>query len=83
VRGRNDRLHGGLGLRWDREREVRLRRPSHVADAERCQNPIAKTINSELSVLRQVLKHAKLWARFQDEYKALKNTKPPVGPSSD
>jgi integrase len=38
-----------------------------------------KTINSELSVLRQVLKHAKLWYRFADDYKALKNTKPPAG----
>src|SRR5262249_30068020 len=38
-----------------------------------------KTVNSELSVLRQVLKHAKLWSRVQDEYKPLKNTKPPAG----
>ena len=28
-----------------------------------------KTINGELSVLRQLLKHAKLWYRFADEYK--------------
>lgn len=38
-----------------------------------------KTINGELSVLRQLLKHAKLWYRFADEYKPLKNTKPPAG----
>ena len=38
-----------------------------------------KTINGELSVLRQVLRHAKLWYRFEDEYKPLKNIKPPVG----
>jgi hypothetical protein len=38
-----------------------------------------KTINSELSVLRQLLKHAKLWYRFTDDYRALKNTKPPAG----
>jgi hypothetical protein len=38
-----------------------------------------KTVNSELSVLRQVLKHAKLWYRFSDDYRALKNTKPPAG----
>jgi integrase len=38
-----------------------------------------KTINSELSVLRQVMKHAKLWYRLSDEYRPLKNTKPPVG----
>ena len=37
-----------------------------------------KTVNSELSVLRQVLKHAKLWYRFSDDYRALKNTKPPA-----
>jgi hypothetical protein len=38
-----------------------------------------KTVNSELSVLRQILKHAKLWYRFADDYKPLKNTKPPAG----
>src|SRR5436190_16065313 len=38
-----------------------------------------KTVNSELSVLRQLLKHAKLWYRFAEDYKALKNTKPPAG----
>lgn len=38
-----------------------------------------KTINGEVSVLRQVLRHARLWYRFQEDYRALKNTKPPVG----
>lgn len=38
-----------------------------------------KTINSELSVLRQLLKHAKVWYRFAEEYKPLRNTKPPAG----
>ena len=38
-----------------------------------------KTINGELSVLRQVLRHARLWYRFEDDYRALRNTKPPVG----
>ena len=38
-----------------------------------------KTINGEVSVLRQVLRHAKLWYRVEDEYRALKNTTPPVG----
>ena len=38
-----------------------------------------KTINGELSVLRQLLRHARLWYRFEDDYRALKNTKPPVG----
>jgi len=37
-----------------------------------------KTINGELSVLRQLLKHAKLWYRFED-YKPIRNHKPPVG----
>ena len=38
-----------------------------------------KTINGELSVLRQVLRYARLWYRLQDDYRALKNTKPPAG----
>jgi integrase len=38
-----------------------------------------KTINGELSVVRQLLKHAKLWYRFAEEYKPLRNTKPPAG----
>jgi integrase len=38
-----------------------------------------KTINGEVSVLRQVLKHARLWHRFSDDYKPLRNYKPPVG----
>jgi hypothetical protein len=37
-----------------------------------------KTINGELSVLRQVLKRAKLWYRFEDEYTTLRNRKPPL-----
>ena len=37
-----------------------------------------KTINGELSVLRQLLKHARLWYRFED-YEPLSNTKPPIG----
>jgi integrase len=38
-----------------------------------------KTINGQLSVLRQVLTHAKLWYRFKEDYKALRNDKLPVG----
>jgi len=38
-----------------------------------------KTINGELSVLRQILKRAELWYRFEDDYKVLRNLKPPVG----
>lgn len=46
---------------------------NHRLDAGRA----PKTINGEVSVLRQVLKHAKLWHRF-DDYKPIPNTKPPV-----
>jgi integrase len=38
-----------------------------------------KTVNGELSVLRQVLRHARLWYRFDEDYQALRNTKAPVG----
>jgi integrase len=38
-----------------------------------------KTINGELSVLRQILRHARLWYRFEEDYRALRNTKPPIG----
>lgn len=38
-----------------------------------------KTVNGEVSVLRQLLKHARLWYRFVDDYKPIPNTKPPVG----
>ena len=30
-------------------------------------------------MLRQVLRHAKLWYRCEDDYRSLKNTKAPVG----
>jgi integrase len=38
-----------------------------------------KTINGEISVLRQLLKHARLWYRFREDYKPIPNTKPPAG----
>ncbi len=38
-----------------------------------------KTINGELSVLRQLLKQARLWYKLVDDYKPIPNTKPPVG----
>jgi hypothetical protein len=38
-----------------------------------------KTINGELSVLRQILRHARLWYRFEEDYRALRNTEPPIG----
>ena len=39
----------------------------------------AKTVNGELSVLRQVLKRAKLWYRLADEYSTIRNRNAPVG----
>lgn len=51
-----------------------------VYQAERLASGLApKTINGEVSVLRQLLKHARLWFRFVDDYKPIPNTKPPVG----
>ena len=47
----------------------------HRIDAGRA----PKTVNGELSVLRQVLRHARLWYRFAEDYRPLRNTKPPVG----
>jgi len=38
-----------------------------------------KTINGELSVLRQLLKHARLWYRLAQDYKPVANTRRPVG----
>jgi integrase len=42
-------------------------------------NRCDSTINGELSVLRQVLKRARLWYRFADDYATLRNRKAPVG----
>ena len=56
--------------------------PAHLASYQNHRTEAGratKTINGELSVLRQVLKHARLWYRFKDDYKALKRTEPPVG----
>ena len=39
----------------------------------------AKTVNGEVSVLRQVLKRAKVWYRIEDEYTTIRNRKAPVG----
>jgi integrase len=55
--------------------------PSHIADYQNWrlgQSKAPKTINGEISVLRQLLKHARLWFRFED-YKPVPNTRPPVG----
>jgi integrase len=56
--------------------------PAHLAAYQNARTDAGrapKTINGELSVLRQILKRAKLWYRFSDEYTTLRNRKPPVG----
>ncbi len=65
-------------------KSLRLRSltPAHLASYQnhrRAAGRAAKTINGELSVLRQVMKDARLWYRFEDDYKTLKRTEPPVG----
>lgn len=56
--------------------------PSHIAayQSERlAEGRAPKTVNGEISVLRQLLKHARIWYRFIDEYKPIRNFRPPVG----
>lgn len=56
--------------------------PAHIAEYQnerRVEGKSPKTINGELSVLRQLLKHARLWYRFQDDYKPIPNDRRPVG----
>jgi integrase len=56
--------------------------PAHLADYQNHRldaGRAPKTINGELSVLRQLLKKARLWFRFREDYKPIPNNKPPVG----
>ena len=56
--------------------------PAHLADYQNHRldaGRAPKTINGELSVLRQLLKHGRLWFRFREDYKPIPNNKPPVG----
>ncbi len=56
--------------------------PAHIAGYQNERNDVGmapKTINGEVSVLRQLLKHARLWYCFVDDYKPIPNNKPPVG----
>ena len=56
--------------------------PVHIAryqNARKDAGRAPKTINGEIAVLRQLLKAAKLWYRFREDYTALPNTKPPTG----
>ena len=62
--------------------KLRSLTPAHLAayqNQRRDAGRAAKTVNGELSVLRQVLKHARLWYRFEDDYRPLKKTEPAVG----
>lgn len=55
---------------------------AHIADFQRSKldaGKAPKTINGTVSVLRQLLKHARLWNRVAEDYKPLRNTKLPVG----
>jgi hypothetical protein len=54
--------------------------PDHIAayqNERRASGRAPKTINGEISVLRQLLKHARLWYRFIDDYKPVPNDRPP------
>jgi len=56
--------------------------PAHIAAYQNArieEGRAPKTINGEVSVLRQLLKHARLWYRFREDYKPIPNHKPPVG----
>jgi integrase len=65
-------------------KETKLRQvaPTQLAEYQNMRTDAGrapKTINGELSVLRQVLKRARLWYRFADDYATLRNRKAPVG----
>jgi integrase len=60
-------------------RVPKVRKQDHYQNARIDQGRAPKTVNGELSVLRQVLRHARLWYRIHDDYHPLRNTKPPVG----
>ena len=63
-------------------KRLRAFTPSDIAAYQNARVDVGrapKTINGEVSVLRQVLRHARLWYRFQEDYRTLRNTKPPVG----
>lgn len=56
--------------------------PAHLAayqNVRLAEGRAPKTINGEVSVLRQLLKHARLWYRFREDYKPIPNMRPPAG----
>ena len=55
---------------------------AHIGDYQRTKldaGKAPKTINGTISVLRQLLKHARLWLPIAEDYKTIRNNKPPVG----
>jgi integrase len=55
---------------------------AHIADFQRSRLDADKepqTINGAVAVLRLLLKHARLWNRISEDYKPVRDTKPPVG----
>jgi len=55
---------------------------AHIADFQRAKldaGKAPKTVNGAVSVLRQILKHARLWNRVAEDYRPVRNNKPPVG----
>jgi integrase len=59
-------------------KEITLAHVAVYQNARLEQGKAPKTINGEISVLRQLLKHAGLWYRFAD-YKTIRNHKPAIG----
>jgi len=59
-------------------KEITLAHVAVYQNARLAQGKAPKTINGEISVLRQLLKHAGLWYRFAD-YRTIRNNKPAVG----
>jgi integrase len=67
-----------------RNSKLRSITPAHISEYQNARldaGRAPKTINGELSVLRRVLKHARLWYRFREDYKPIPNNKPPTGRS--
>jgi len=55
---------------------------AHISDYQNARTDAGRaprTINGELSVLRQVMKHARVWYRCEPDYRVLRNRKPPAG----
>ncbi len=65
-----------------RERKLKHLNVADICDYQNhrlSQGKAPKTINGEVSALRQLLKHARLWYRFEQDYKSVPKTTRPVG----